>query len=425
MAISQNFPSIAPSLSLNFASSRTLDPRITFTRTSSATCVGPNGLLRVVPANASRFDHNPVTGESLGLLVEEQRTNSIRNNTMVGAVAGTPGTLPTNWVVSAALAGLTTNVIGTGTTNGITWIDVQVVGTASATLYQLSFDSNTAIAASASQAWTGSFWVAQVAGTTSNITATNVRVSARDSGGSTIGVSDSSAITLSSTLTRYSSAYASLPASSAFIQESLRLALTNGVAIDITLRIGLPQLEQGAFATSVIPTTTSTVTRTADVASITGSNFSSWYRQDEGTMFAQAERSSPNSSSFSVFAVGENPSNFITTQFLSSVLAGGSGSWGSRIRASGDTPFANIVSSPAVTTTTAKTVLSKDGTAYALSVNGGPISTFGPSGNTPSTTEARIGTPFTQSTPTGAGWIQRLAYWPQRLPNSILQTLTK
>jgi hypothetical protein len=44
------------------------------------------------------------------------------------------------------------------------------------------------------------------------------------------------------------------------------------------------QLEVGAFPTSYIPTTASTVTRTVDSVSMTGSNFSSWYRQDEGTL---------------------------------------------------------------------------------------------------------------------------------------------
>jgi hypothetical protein len=46
------------------------------------------------------------------------------------------------------------------------------------------------------------------------------------------------------------------------------------------------QLEAGAFPTSYIPTTAATATRAADVASISGSNFSSWYRQDEGTSAA-------------------------------------------------------------------------------------------------------------------------------------------
>jgi hypothetical protein len=46
------------------------------------------------------------------------------------------------------------------------------------------------------------------------------------------------------------------------------------------------QLETGAFPTSYIPTTTSTVTRTADNVSMVGENFSSWYNQSEGTVYA-------------------------------------------------------------------------------------------------------------------------------------------
>jgi hypothetical protein len=47
------------------------------------------------------------------------------------------------------------------------------------------------------------------------------------------------------------------------------------------------QLEAGAFATSYIPTIASTVTRSADNATITGSLFSQWYRQPEGTLIAE------------------------------------------------------------------------------------------------------------------------------------------
>jgi hypothetical protein len=42
-------------------------------------------------------------------------------------------------------------------------------------------------------------------------------------------------------------------------------------------------MEVGAVATSYIPTTTTAVTRAADFASITGTNFSSWYNQLQGT----------------------------------------------------------------------------------------------------------------------------------------------
>ncbi len=43
MSINQNFPTIRPTLNLNFARSKTLDPRITFERSSTATYVGAGG----------------------------------------------------------------------------------------------------------------------------------------------------------------------------------------------------------------------------------------------------------------------------------------------------------------------------------------------------------------------------------------------
>jgi hypothetical protein len=70
-----NLPIIRPSLLLDFANSKTIDPRITFTRASTATYTGADGLIKNAASNEARFDHNPITGESLGLLIEEQRTN--------------------------------------------------------------------------------------------------------------------------------------------------------------------------------------------------------------------------------------------------------------------------------------------------------------------------------------------------------------
>jgi hypothetical protein len=54
------------------------------------------------------------------------------------------------------------------------------------------------------------------------------------------------------------------------------------------------QLEAGAFATSYIPTIASTVTRSADVATITGSLFSQWYNQPAGTLVADIQKLSPS-----------------------------------------------------------------------------------------------------------------------------------
>ena len=76
--------SIRPALNLDFANSKQLDPRITFYRNSIATYYDSNGILRYAIENEPRFDHDPATGESKGLLIEEPRdflnTNSITIN---------------------------------------------------------------------------------------------------------------------------------------------------------------------------------------------------------------------------------------------------------------------------------------------------------------------------------------------------------
>jgi len=51
------------------------------------------------------------------------------------------------------------------------------------------------------------------------------------------------------------------------------------------------QVEDGAFATTPILTTTATVTRSADFASMLGENFLSWYQFDKGMLFVDAKTS--------------------------------------------------------------------------------------------------------------------------------------
>jgi len=84
---------------------------ITFTRASTATYFDSAGVLQSAAIDAPRFDYNPSTLVAQGLLIEEARTNSIRNNTMVGAAAGTPGTNPTNWIVGTPVDGLTKEIV--------------------------------------------------------------------------------------------------------------------------------------------------------------------------------------------------------------------------------------------------------------------------------------------------------------------------
>ena len=73
------------------------------------------------------------------------------------------------------------------------------------------------------------------------------------------------------------------------------------------------QLEAGAFPTSYIPTTSAQVTRTADNASMVGTNFSSWYNQSEGTVATEYDIIL-NTGNRVIFNIGAN-GTFNTTAY--------------------------------------------------------------------------------------------------------------
>lgn len=64
-----------PSLDLNFVGAKVLDRRVEFSRASDATYWDALGVLQTAQPNEPRFEYDPVTGESLGLLVEGPATN--------------------------------------------------------------------------------------------------------------------------------------------------------------------------------------------------------------------------------------------------------------------------------------------------------------------------------------------------------------
>lgn len=75
-----------PALDLVF-DGRALDPRMSFSRPSTATLFNSSGVLLSSELDQPRYDHDPVTFVPRGLLVEEQRTNYDRNSEYSGSVA--------------------------------------------------------------------------------------------------------------------------------------------------------------------------------------------------------------------------------------------------------------------------------------------------------------------------------------------------
>jgi hypothetical protein len=278
----------APGRVFSFTGS-VFDPGVTFTRASVASYYDAAGVLQSAAVDAPRQDYDPATLAARGLLLEEARTNGIRNNTMAGGVAGSPGTIPTTWNFNATPTGLT-RTLAFGVEDGVAYMDVRYAGTPTAT-GTTNIDFTAAAsgvpAALAGQTWTGSVYVTRPAGTMGNVTvATTLFELSAALGGL---VPYSSALTPAAgklKLARVATTATLVNASTAFVLWRIGVTVTAGNAMDLTLRLGLPQIEPGAFATSPIQTASGPATRAADLASVTGANFSAWWRADEGSFVA-------------------------------------------------------------------------------------------------------------------------------------------
>lgn len=197
-----------------------------------------------------------------GLRYEPGRTNSVRNNSMVGAVAGTPGTAPTNWLLPG-VAGIITaqSVIGVGTENGINYIEVSLTANAAGTMF-IRQEGITSIAAASGQTWTGSQFLKLVSGGAATLA---TFVGERDVSGANLASSQSTGIT-PATLTRDSITRVFNNASTAFALPATAIIFSG--AGTVQFRVGGPQLEVGASVTSPIITTGSAVARLADVLAL-------------------------------------------------------------------------------------------------------------------------------------------------------------
>jgi hypothetical protein len=90
-----------------------------------------------------------------------------------------------------------------------------------------------------------------------------------------------------------------------------------------TLDVAFAQHEIGAFATSYIPTVASQVTRSADVATMTGTNFSSWYNATEGTFVATSNYGGVVASSIcNLYAASDGTVSNRIQQFFTNSMIG-------------------------------------------------------------------------------------------------------
>jgi hypothetical protein len=177
------------------------------------------------------------------------------------------------------------------------------------------------------------------------------------------------------------------------------------------------QLEAGAFATSYIPTTTAQVTRSADAASMTGTNFSSWYRADEGTLYAEASVIALTTDAVTVSINNGTTGNDIRLRALAA-----SSSLGFRVFDSGVSQASVTTASTLSANVAFKQVGTYKVNDFAFVPNGGAVVTD-TSGTVPSAvTQLTLGGLGTISLINGS--IKKFAYYPKRLTNAELQGLT-
>jgi hypothetical protein len=404
---SRSSRNIVASLILNFTDgiyralgmNYTFGDLITFTRSTTATFVGSNGLIQTAAIDAPRFDYNPVTLAANGLLIEAQRTNLLLYSdqfqqatwSKVGVVTANATTAPdgTTTADSAATDGSNAQVAqGVVIASGATMVGsvyLKPNGLNAVEIVLLAANNTTPYARATFNVETG---VISVAVATAN-------------GG-----------------TNASAAIA--PAGNGWYRCSVTVtypATTSaGMRINAASATGAfygwgAQLEAGAFATSYIPTVASTVTRAADIASMTGTNFSSWYNQTEGTFVASAD--TVNIATGSVIMVGSDDSN--------RVQIGHTGSTDAIFRIVNVGVSANPANI-AATKTGFKAALAYKQSNAAASAGGSAVTTSSPTSMV-AHTAAYLGANAAGGLQIN-GHIRTLTYYPSRLSDAQLQALT-
>ena len=416
---SQDFPIIRPTLDLNFAATKTLDRRITFTRDSIGTYTDELGIIQTVPNNVPRFDHDPVTGESLGLLIEESRTNLFTNSQLFNF----------NWTnIRSSESGTTATADPEGFTTGAAF---KLVANTDNNTHRLD---KTGLSMSVSTTYTMSLWAKAAE-------YTGVSLTIADSSNAFHGIYfDLSNGTFTNGGNAHSGSMIEYPngwyrciatyttPSSISFQQCLIGVLEDGTTKSYTgdnssgIYIWGAQLEEGSFPTSYIPTSGSTATRAADFAKITGTNFTDFYNSSEGTLFAESSFADLTTANQATVQLWYSSTEHIGMGYRWG--GSGSGTYGFYIRNTADQLYR--APSGVTSNTFVKSSLAYKSNNGASSLNG-ETAVFDDSINLPTAaTEMTIGYGNQSSSyRMKQGHIKQLTYYNKRLPNAQLQSLTR
>jgi len=377
--------------------------------------------LRTAPVNEPRFDFNPITRVSLGLLMEQQSVNLLTYSSDYTNAA---------WTKNNTTAVAATNISPDGTLNAQSIVE----NTATAT-HQLqvgtSQASNTTVTASIffksngrpvllitvpSSDFSGSFSAffnatTGLVGTTSlagTATFSSATMTSVGNGWYRCRISGQASTTASTTRIHMSFGDTEALTSSGYAGNGYSGIFAWGA-----------QLEATGFPTSYIPTVASQVTRTQDFATMTGTNFSSWFNSQQGSVYC----------SFDMASIGTG-SPFICPW---SIDNGSSGAYNIQ-KNSGNTVLTATQGSAVISSigsitainTTQQSIYTYNNTSGSLSftatLNGATVSSTTPAPVSFLPTQVSLGSLYTVRPLTGH--IRKFAYYPIATTSAQMQSLT-
>ena len=349
------------------------------------------------PHYEPRFDYDPVTLAAKGLLIEELRQNLLlQSNDFL-----------TSWSPTNITRTLNSTLSPSGNVDGV---KLAATTGASTTLFQTSIVSATSATVSVyvkqgTSATTANTFILRNFTTATNLIGGTLNYS---TGVFTYTIGSTGVVVTNAGNGWWRVAITATAGITAGNSVGIYPGWGGGVATagDFLYAYGA-QLEAGAFATSYIPTTTSQLTRAADVASV--NTLSPWFNQAAGTFYAEFAGGNSVSGIYGR-AIGYDGSRaFIGGNGAVTALS----SWNGAVNL-GATLAGNIL-------TGAKTAMAYSSAGRALVGNAGTVATDVSLVGT--VTDVKLGNSVTSSEYLN-GHLRRITYYPRRLTDTELQTLT-
>ena len=385
-----------------------------YTPTTTTAITNYIPVLQTGAINQARFDHDPVLGTSLGLLIEQQSTNLVLQSQFASGwtYANATGTLLSS--VAPDGTQTATQLVESTATSQHTISQNVTAGNATYTMTSYVKSNGRNVWFDMSDNSSGDVYsVFDLTGVTSSITA----------GGS--WTSASSSITAVGN-GWYRCSMTATKSAGATITYSIRCLSGTTIAGASYAGNGYSgifiwgaQLEALAFPTSYIPTVASQVTRSADSASMTGTNFSSWYSTGQGSLIGIGQKIAAGANARIMCFSDGTANNEIGLIYQSAVPA----------------PTIRIVNNGTVystySTTTGITTRTLLGMSYKtnngiIDGNGLAVGTLSTVVPPTSITTAYIGAGALgiSSSEAWNGWISKIAYYPIAVSSANLIALT-